>query len=192
MAYKCYKFRMSPRGNMATVDFQEIYKAFQPKLFRYLKHLIGEADAEDLTQEVFTKVSSALPEFRGDAKLSTWLYRIATNAAIDKLRTSTYRLDRVSDAFDENVLGSAEQPDDGPEQQVMNQEMYSCFLRFLKRLPVNHRAVLILSELEQLPDAEIAEILGTSLETVKIRLHRGRAKLMAQLKAECKAEDWLN
>ncbi len=177
---------------MATLDFQEIYKAFRPKLFRYLKHLIGEADAEDLTQEVFVKVSSALPEFRGDAKLSTWLYRIATNAAIDKLRTSTYRLDRVSDAFDENVLGSAEQADDGPEQQVMNREMYSCFLRFLKRLPVHHRAVLILSELEQLPNAEIAEILGCSLETVKIRLHRGRAKLMAQLKAECKAEDWLN
>lgn len=73
----------------------------------------------------------------------------------------------------------------------MRQEMYECFVAFVKRLAENYRTVIVLSEMEDLPNHEIAEILGLSLETVKIRLHRGRTRLLQELRANCKAEDWL-
>ena len=71
--------------------FQEIHDIYRPKILRYLSRLVGEHDAEDLTQEVFVKVSRALDTFRGEAQLSTWIYRIATNTALDRLRTPSFR-----------------------------------------------------------------------------------------------------
>lgn len=71
----------------AELDFTAVYQEFQPQLHRYLVRLVGVEVADDVSQDVFIKVKQALPQFRGEAKLSTWLYRIATNAAIDSLRT---------------------------------------------------------------------------------------------------------
>ena len=70
-----------------SLEFPQIYTAYWPKIARYLARLVGEDEAEDLTQEVFIKVSQALPGFRGESSVSTWLYRIATNAAYDRLRS---------------------------------------------------------------------------------------------------------
>ncbi len=75
----------------ATVDFQSVHKDFRPRVLRYLSRLVGEAEAEDLTQSVMLKISEALPGFRGDSSLSTWIYRIATNAALDKRASSRLR-----------------------------------------------------------------------------------------------------
>jgi len=77
------------------------------------------------------------------------------------------------------------------EQLLMQKEMYECFERFVKNLPENYRTIFVLSDLEGFSNSEIAEILGLSLDVVKIRLHRGRTKLLQALKAYCKAEDWL-
>lgn len=77
------------------------------------------------------------------------------------------------------------------EQHLMRKDMYECFGRFVAALPVHYRSVVLLSEVEELTDKEIADVLGLTLETVKIRLHRGRARLLQELKAYCKAEDWL-
>jgi RNA polymerase sigma-70 factor (ECF subfamily) len=77
------------------------------------------------------------------------------------------------------------------EQQAMRNEMYECYQNFVMNLPLNYRTVLALSELEQLTNEEIAEILGLTLDTVKIRLHRGRERLLKELKEHCKAEEWL-
>lgn len=73
------------------LEFQKIHETFRPKIHRYLTRLLGELEAEDLTQEVFVRVSRALPTFRGESQLSTWLYRIATNAAIDRLRSPSFQ-----------------------------------------------------------------------------------------------------
>jgi RNA polymerase sigma-70 factor (ECF subfamily) len=72
------------------IEFQKIHSAFQPKIFRYLTRLVGKNDAEDLTQEVFTKINQGLNAFRGDSKLSTWIYKIATNTALDRLRSPSF------------------------------------------------------------------------------------------------------
>lgn len=177
-------------------DFQKIYDTYQPRILRYLGRLVGEPEAEDLAQEVFVKVSRALKTFRGESQLSTWLYRIATNAAIDKIRTVSFQqdaklswLDDSNETEDKDAWTGEEAP--SLEQQLMRKEMYECFVDFVKRLPPNYRTVVVLSELEELTNNEIAEILGVSLDVVKIRLHRGRTRLLQELKTHCKAEDWL-
>ena len=179
-----------------TLEFQAVYDDFHPKILRYLTNIIGENEAEDLTQEVFVKVSRALGTFRGECKFSTWLYRIATNTAIDKMRTSSfgqdvniYELDDSDDTEDRLLWIDEETP--SVEQSLMQKEMYQCFIEYVKNLPVNYRTIMVLSELEGFTNNEIAEVLGISLDTVKIRLHRGKTKLIQELKNNCKAEDWL-
>lgn len=179
-----------------TLEFEKIHETFRSKIQRYLTRLVAEGEAEDLTQEVFVRVSQGLKTFKGESQLSTWVYRIATNAAIDRMRKSSFFEDARQDLFDESNeteikdLWTGEEPP-SLEQQLLRKERYECFIEFVQDLPLNYRTVVVLSELEELMDKEIAEILGLSLEVVKMRLHRGRARLLQELKAHCKAEDWL-
>jgi RNA polymerase sigma-70 factor (ECF subfamily) len=178
------------------LEFQKIHEAFRPKIHRYLTHLVGDPEAEDLTQEVFVKVSRALETFRGESQLSTWLYRIATHADIDKIRSLSFRQDAQNNSLDDSNedenrdVWTGEEP---PllEQQFMRKERYHCFENFIENLPPHYRTVVALSELGELTNNEIAEVLGLSLDTVKIRLHRGRTRLLKELKTHCKAEDWM-
>ncbi len=135
------------------LEFQKIYATFQPKILRYVTHLVGEHEAEDLTQEVFAKIAQTLGTFRGESQLSTWIYRIATNAAIDKLRTSSFRQAGLVSSLDdcdeveEQAIWQAEELL-SPEQRLMRKEMHQCFGRYVGNLPANYRAVVVLSELE--------------------------------------------
>ncbi len=126
------------------------------------------------------------------------VYRIATNTALDRLRDPAFKhiapdarpVGSDPSEFDGNVVDLAA---DAPslDQQLFRQERYSCYRDFIQNLPVNYRMVVALSELEELAAKEIAEILGLSLDVVKVRLHRGRARLLSMLKDHCKPEDWL-
>ncbi len=178
------------------VDFESLHSAYREKIKRYLTRLVGENEAEDLTQEVFLRVNRALATFRGESLVSTWIYRIATNLAIDRMRSYSYQregkettVEDVDEAAPQNIWSG--EPPASLEQQVFRKERYECFIEFVQALPLNYRTVLVLSELEEMPDREIAEILGLSLETVKIRLHRGRSRLLQELRENCQAEDWL-
>jgi RNA polymerase sigma-70 factor (ECF subfamily) len=175
---------------MNGLDFPKIYEEFQPKIQRYLMRLVGEAEAEDLTQEILIKISKALPNFRGESQLSTWIYRIATNAALDKLRSPSYQQaiqnclgDAHAEIVDRNALTEEKTPP--VEHQIFRKEMNECIQAFIQKLPENYRVVLVLSEFEKLKDNEIAETLGISLGTVKIRLHRAREKLKEVFIANC-------
>ena len=168
--------------------FQQIYEEFHEKIFRYLARMAGEADAEDLTQDVFVKVGLALENFRGEAKLSTWVYRIATNTAIDRLRHASTRPDKAlpsESPSEENGLEAIPGETLGGEQRVIRQEMNGCIRGIVDTLPEGYRSVIILSELEELTDQEIADVLGVSLEAVKIRLHRARGRLRQKMQEAC-------
>jgi RNA polymerase sigma-70 factor, ECF subfamily len=177
------------------LDFQEIYDNFQPKIIRYLARFVGESDAEDLGQEVFIKVNRALGEFRGESKISTWLYRIATNAALDKLRSPTYNRTFQNCTLDMDPENGLEQVSDQNiwtgekipqvEHQVFRKEMNDCIQGFIDSLPGDFRTVLLLSEFEGFKDNEIADILGVSTGMVKIRLHRARERLKRKLEQNC-------
>lgn len=179
----------------STLEFESIHDAFRPKIQRYLTRLVGAQEAEDLTQEVFCKVNLALKTFRGECALSTWIYRIATNAAIDRIRTASFRRQAWTSSLDDPTVteGKVAPAEELPslEQWLLREERHTCFGNFVEKLPANYRAVYVLCDLEELTNQQAAEVLGLSLEAVKIRLHRGRARLLQELRTHCQAEDWL-
>jgi RNA polymerase sigma-70 factor (ECF subfamily) len=162
--------------------FEDVYAELHPRIRRYLDRLLGAGEADDATQEVFLKASRALPRFRGDSSLSTWVYRIATNLAHDRLRSPSFR--RAAEvAIDSEA--AVKDPSVGVERQMARREMSACVDRFIDRLPANYRSVVILSEQEDLTNQEIAEALHLTVDTVKIRLHRARARLKKELGEGC-------
>lgn len=169
--------------------FERIYEEFRPRIYRYLIRLVGSKDAEDLTQDVFVKVNQAMDTFRNEAQLSTWLYRIATNTAIDRMRSASYKQGETENYNPERDLSEKDLPSDKregtAEEQVIRREMNECIQGYISVLPENYRVVVVLSELEGMKNAEIAEILGLSIGTVKIRLHRGKERLKELLTANC-------
>lgn len=173
------------------LEFKVIYDSFQPKIFRYLAKLVNVHEAEDLAQEVFVRVSRGLPDFRGDSQLSTWIYRIATNVAMDRLRSPSLKqeaskksVSEEGETFEDRDVWTGEKKP-SVDRQLIREEMSECVREFIDDLPDNYRTVLVLSEVEGLKNQEIAEILGISIDTVKIRLHRGREKLKKELESGC-------
>ena len=168
--------------DVGPLDFQTVYDQFHTRIHRYLERMVGSADCDDATQDVFAKVSVGLAQFRGEASLSTWIYRIATNAAYDRLRS------RSSHPHADVPIDDASPVEDhtpGVEQRLVRREMNACIGEYIDRLPASYRSVVALSEHEGLSNAEIAETLGVTLDTVKIRLHRARARLRKELGGGC-------
>jgi len=173
---------MSGEPTGAALDFQRVYDELQPRIRRYLARLAGPGEADDLSQETFARVSQALAGFRGEAALSTWIYRIATNVAFDRARSPGFQLQaRTAEPAALAALGAAPTI----EQDIARREMSECVRDYVDQLPADYRTVVVLSELEELPDREIAEVLGISLEAAKIRLHRARARLRQMLEQGC-------
>jgi len=152
--------------------------------------MVGPHDAEDVAQDVFDKVSRRVKDFRGDSKLSTWIYRIATNTAIDRLRSAAYRHSSnhvpIEEATgNEDQSAWATQRPAATNQTLIRKEMSECVLEFVDKLPPDYRTVIVLSELEGLTNKEISEIIEISIDNAKIRLHRARAKLKTALNEGC-------
>jgi RNA polymerase sigma-70 factor (ECF subfamily) len=162
---------------------QSIDDDFRPKILRYLTRLVGESEAEDLTQIVMLKISAGLPDFRGESSLGTWIYRIATNTALDRLRGP--QGSPTETQFDEDGSLSVDAEAPSAESAAIRGEMTACIREFIDRLPESYRTVMVLSELEGFKNAEVAAIIGASIDTVKIRLHRAREKLRQDLKSGC-------
>ncbi|MCX5853803.1 MAG: RNA polymerase sigma factor [Deltaproteobacteria bacterium] len=169
-------------------DFQKIHGEFRPRIFNYLSGMVGKNHAEDLTQIVFEKVSRSLDNFRGESSIATWIYRIATNVALDhgrsaSTRRTTVSLDDVDVNCRRNVLSDEKLHD--AEKGLMRRDMNVCIYRIMKRMPESERVVVLLSEFEGMKNREIADILDLSLDAVKIRLHRARARLKKDIGSEC-------
>ncbi len=177
------------------LEFTKLHNEFRPRILRYLRRMVGEYAAEDLTQDVFIKVSNALNSFRGESKVSTWIYRIATNVALDRLRSSSYKQSvRTASLQGRFATGETEiKNKDLPtgvkpsssEAEFIRTEMNDCIRNFIEQLPSDYRAALLLSEFEGFKNSEIADILGVTLDTIKIRLHRARIKLKKELETNC-------
>jgi RNA polymerase sigma-70 factor (ECF subfamily) len=173
-------------------DFDSVYGEFHPKINRYLERMVGKTEAEDLTQEVFMKANKGLREFMGESKLSTWIYRIATNTALDKIHSRSFQestkkvsLNEAGDGTQAENKGVCMETSLTAEREAIRKEMNACIREFVDKLPENYRTVIILSELKDLKNQDIADILGISLDTVKIRLHRARVKLKEEFEAGC-------
>lgn len=176
-------------------NFDAIHSEFRPKILRYLAGLVGPDEAEDICQIVFLKVHRGLGKFRGQSSLATWIYRIATNAAIDRLRKRPHGTaalvasdsDAPGDASYEDAAahraGSIVEP--SAESAYIRSEMNECIDAFVDTLPEIYRPAIVLSDLEGFKNREIAIILGLSVDTVKIRLHRARRELKKRFESGC-------
>jgi RNA polymerase sigma-70 factor, ECF subfamily len=171
-------------------QFDRLYEEFRGPIVHYLARMVAPHEAEDLAQEVFAKVARNLEGFEGRATLSTWIYRIATNTALDRLRSPRSRSIEIplmeqagcSDSSD----APAQKSESGPLSQMITSEMNDCIRQQVDKLPQKYRTVMILSSLDELNNREIADILEISLEAVKMRLHRSRAILKEILEKECR------
>jgi RNA polymerase sigma-70 factor (ECF subfamily) len=169
--------------------FADVFDEFQHPIYNYLLRMTqSQAEAEDLTQETFIRVHRSLPSFRGEASLSTWIYRIATNVSLDHFRRSATRQAKTALSLEETESEGewiVDKAASSPEQVAAQSEMSDCVQSFIWRLPPSYRTVLVLHDLQGLKNREIADVLDCSLDTVKIRLHRARKKLRATLDVGC-------
>jgi RNA polymerase sigma-70 factor (ECF subfamily) len=172
-----------------TPEFSDVFEEYQRPIHGYLLRMTeNEAEAEDLTQEVFLRVHRSLSTFRGESSLKTWLYRIASNVFFDHTRKASTRQAGATSTL-EGTLHEGEEWEDKeapqPDQLAAQSEMSACVQEHVEALPDDYKAVLVLHDDQGLKNREIAEALGCSEATVKIRLHRAREKLRASLNTGC-------
>ncbi len=167
--------------------FALLLETHQNKVYALILRLVGSPeDAMDLTQETFFNAWRGLPGFHFDSKFSTWLYRLATNAAIDFLRREKTRRARGTVPLWDGEDRALDLPDRGPSphSQLESKEFRQAVARALTHLSHEHRQVLVLRELNGLSYAEIAQALGLEVGTVKSRLSRARLALRNILLAD--------
>jgi len=149
-----------------------------------LKMLRNPEDAEDCLQEVFIKAFESLPGFREEARFSTWLYRIATNACLMRIRKKkldTVSLDRPLDLGDAEIPHEVADWTEDPSAGVLSKELSAVLKQHINELPPDNRIVFLLRDIHGVPTEETAGILGLSVPAVKSRLHRARLYLRERL-----------
>jgi len=157
-------------------SFEELVRRYQRPIAAYVYRMVGDYDsALDLTQEVFIKVYNSLARYRSEFKFSTWIYKIAHNAAIDHLRRYAVREQAVTSGFDTE---GRDTPVEGrrltPEQESERSERRSEVEMVVEMLPCAYRELIVLRHSHDLSYDEIAEVAGLPLGTVKNRLFRAR------------------
>lgn len=157
--------------------FGALVEQYRDNVYRLAYRMCGNAhDADEAAQEAFVAAWRALPNFRGEAKFSTWLYRLTTNAAIDLMR----REKRHRTASEEDVPELADETD-SPQQQVERTEQRETVQKALSSLSEEYREVLLLRYMQELDYTEIAAALSLPAGTVKSRLNRAKAALKKAL-----------
>ena len=168
--------------------FQELVEQYQHRLIGVLHHLVGSADeAEDLAQEVFLRVYRARKRYRARSKFSTWLFTIANNLALNRLRSRRRNPVVRLETRDSGPLGPrpaeqlARDRANQPSQQVQQRELAEVIRRALDGLNDRQRMAVVLNKFEDMNYAEIAEVMGLTTKAVKSLLSRARLNLRAAL-----------
>jgi RNA polymerase sigma-70 factor, ECF subfamily len=170
------------RSGARDAEFDRLFTEFSGPIYNYALRMIGDADrAADIAQDTFIKAYRKLDTLTDPGAARSWIYRIATNTAIDAMRRSRHTV-RVDEDEDRPV----EQPDGGPgpETQVLSGLLDERIGRALLRLKPNHRQCLILSDIEDMSAVQIGEVMEMSGGAVRVLLCRARAEMRRLLAAE--------
>lgn len=171
--------------------FNELITLYQGRIFRLVFRMLGDrAEAEDLAQEVFVTVFKSIDGFRGDSKLSTWLYRVATNHCKNRIKYLQRRARGKKKEFDEiaeaGAIESATMNQTShiarPDHMVEAYEKEQILKTAIASLDEDHRTLIVLRDIENLTYDQIQEITGLAEGTVKSRLHRARHALRDKVK----------
>jgi RNA polymerase sigma-70 factor (ECF subfamily) len=154
--------------------------AYTERLYWHVRRFVcSHEDTDDLLQDIFMKVWNALPDFRGDSRLYTWLYRIATNEVLNHLRKKRFKalisLDSVSDMLERSI-------DNDPSfnGDALQRELHKA----IQRLPEKQRIVFNLRYFDEMKYEDIAEITGTSVGALKASYHHAYTKIKTSLEKE--------
>lgn len=167
--------------------FRQMVLLYQHKVFHLVYRMMGNREeAEDLSQEIFVTVFKNIDAFRGDARFSTWLYRIATNQCKNRIKYLARRAKDRTQGLDVTPDGDLQATPLStaparPDRMVQGKELERAIQRALADLDDEHRALIVLRDIQGLPYAEIAQITGLNPGTVKSRLHRARVALKRRL-----------
>jgi RNA polymerase sigma-70 factor, ECF subfamily len=169
---------------VAEMEFWEIYDQHYFPVKKVILALVrDEWAADDLTQETFVRVQDHLTDLRDPAKLSSWIFHIAYNLCHDHFRKKGERLNNSSDHEEWEIAEES-----STEKRFEQHQMGKCVQQEIDRLPESLRSVLILSDMLEFNQREIADILGITIENTKVRLHRARKKLREFLEQKCTFE----
>jgi RNA polymerase sigma-70 factor, ECF subfamily len=173
--------RLSPATQAATFD--QLFEEFSQPIFTYVLRMVGDRDrAEDITQDTFIKAYRKLDTLTDETSIRGWIYRIATNTAIDEIRRRRF-VARPADDDEHAPLDRADERP-GPEAQMMARTFDERVQRALLRLRPNHRQCLLLSDLEDMSAQQIGEVMNLSYGAVRTLLCRARGQMRDELAAE--------
>jgi RNA polymerase sigma-70 factor, ECF subfamily len=176
-----------PEVETKLLDFTSVYRANVGDVTRWAQRLGGPTmDVEDVVQEVFLTVHKELPRFTGHERLRGWLFRITENAVRYRRRREKFRRWLGGSAVD--VAGQVEASTATPVEAVEQRQAKEIVYRALDALPEGYRTVVALFELEGLSGEEVADLVGIKLQTLWVRLHRGRAMFAKAFKELTGAE----
>lgn len=165
--------------------FETLVSRYQGKIFAFIFRTVGSREeATDLTQEVFVQVYRSLGQFRGEAKFSTWIYRIAANKTLDFLRRNKQTKHCVSVAAIEAGAALGQVSEANPEDIYLREEKIRRLRRMIAGLPDKYRVVLHLFHYDDLSYQQIAEVLEIPVKTVATRLYRAKLLLKENLGGE--------
>ena len=162
--------------------FEELVRRYQRPISAYVYSMVGDYDcALDLTQEIFIKIYASLSRYRPEFKFSTWIYKIAHNAAIDHLRRNAGRERSINGGTESEPQQLAiESKGLSPEQQSEREERRIEIESVVRLLPTAYRELIVLRHSQDLTYEEIVEVTGLPLGTVKNRLFRAREMMRQQ------------
>lgn len=162
--------------------FGELVSRYESKVYSLaLKMVRNPEDAEDVLQDTFLRAYRGIKSFKGNSTFSTWIYRITANSALMRLRKRQLPTVSIDDADEREAPINIADWAPGPVEQILNQETQAAMTEAIEALPPEFRQVFVLRDIEELSNAEVAEILDLSVAAVKSRLHRARLKVRNRL-----------
>jgi RNA polymerase sigma-70 factor, ECF subfamily len=166
------------------MTYEQIYKIYSDRILKYLSRTVGHEDAEDLTQEVFIKVHKSLNTFKNKSSVYTWIYKIATNIAIDYMRNKSRIIDKCN--LNDKALFCKKNIEYLTEEfRIVDMEMHECICSYIKTLPPKYHTIIVLRKYESMSVKDIARIMNIKIETAKKQLSRAREKLREILIERC-------
>jgi RNA polymerase sigma-70 factor, ECF subfamily len=184
---------MQESAHMAPRSPEVALAQYRPQVRRHILAMVRDpAEAEDLTQDTYARAVERIDQLRDPQAALAWLYRIATRVTLDRLRRqrpATVPLDDTSTmAADGARVSACNRPASLIETALERSEMSECVQRYLVTLSDDYRVALFLHDMHGLSNPEVARLLGCSVATAKIRVHRARQRLRAALDAACTFE----